>query len=181
VKSNVRIFLARLFFSDVRSLLLGLISCIVTLTFWSCSAKGADCDSAAANVAKLARASLQADGTMDLEDSKASEAADRNRQESMLPALKEQLTQTCKAEEWPQRVRECVANAKTVGELVECDPDKGRPTTPATEKNRSTTSTSATSSTGDKPASSTGDKPAPSTGDKPAPSTGDKPAPSTPQ
>ncbi len=116
--------------------------------------KGADCDNAATNVAKLARASLQADGKMGLEGSKASDAADRNRQESMLPALKEQLIQTCKTEEWSQRVRECVANAKSVGELVKCDPDKGSSTTRATP-------------TSTKPAS--------------APSNDDKPAPTTPQ
>lgn len=83
----------------------------------ACGNKSNDCSAVADKAISLIRA--------DLGHEKSGE--ERQRRESMLPALKEELSSHCESEKWSPRVRECILVAKTTAELEKCDPDAAKP------------------------------------------------------
>ena len=80
----------------------------------ACKSKTADCAGVGDKVVALIRVELERE----------TEDDDRKRRVSMLPALKEELEGKCKAEQWSEAARICMAKAKSIAELEKCDPDR---------------------------------------------------------
>jgi small lipoprotein (TIGR04454 family) len=78
-----------------------------------CGGKKADCAAVGDRAIALIRAELEREG----------EGEERAQREGMLPALKEELVDQCKAEKWNETVRRCVIAADSVAALERCDPD----------------------------------------------------------
>lgn len=83
----------------------------------ACGKKSNDCSAVADKAISLIRAELGHEKS----------GEERQRRESMLPALKEELISHCESEKWSPHVRECILVAKTTGELEKCDPDATKP------------------------------------------------------
>jgi small lipoprotein (TIGR04454 family) len=88
-----------------------------------CGGKKADCAAVGDRAIALIRAELEHEG----------EGEERAQREGMLPALKEELVDQCKAEKWNETVRRCVIAADSVAALERCDPDASSEPAPGAE------------------------------------------------